>query len=190
MEEQLAGAFELYSQLFAEKLKWALSQQYPYAPGKDGNAYSMGRNSAYAGSANKVGPVPDGYNTNLINSVEARYDVNTKEVQIFMNDYWQYVNDGRNAGKYVPIRPLMKWGMARLGLDQNQAKSMAFAVSRNIYKFGIKPTYFFDIAIEQLSQQIDDELFEQLALSIDDFISQTIINAIPANNQNINIQVI
>lgn len=187
MEEELAGAFELYAQLFAEKLKGALRQNYPYAPGKDGNAYSNGRRTEYngrnlTGQANKVsGGVPEGYNTNLVDSVQAVYDVNTREIQIFMNDYWQYVNDGRNAGKYVPIRPLMLWAMDRLGLDQSEARGMAFAVSKNIFKFGIKPTYFFDLAIEQLSAQIDEELFEQLGASIDDFVSQTIINAIPAN---------
>jgi len=182
MEEELAGAFELYAQLFAEKLKGALRQNYPYAPGKNDDAYSNGRNTTYQGMGNKVsGGIPEGYNTNLVDSVQAVYDVNTREIQIFMNDYWQYVNDGRNAGKYVPIRPLMLWAMDRLGLDQTEARGMAFAVSKNIQKFGIKPTYFFDLAIEQLSAQIDEELFEQLGASIDDFVSQTIINAIPAN---------
>jgi hypothetical protein len=183
MEEQLAGAFELYSQLFAEKLKQALTQTYPYAPGFDGSAYNNGRNPQYRGAANKIAGVPEGYNTNLINSVEATYNVGSQEVQVFMNDYWQYVNDGRRPGKGVPIRPLMLWAMDRLGLNQQEAKSMAFGVSQNIKKFGIQPTYFFDIAIEQLSAQIDQDLFNELGASIDDFISQTIINAIPANNE-------
>jgi len=181
MEEELAGAFELYAELFEKKLKNALMQNYPYAPGFDGSRATIG-------NANKIsGGVPEGYNTNLYQSVEVNYDVNNQEVQIFMNDYWQYVNDGRRPGKRPPIRPLMLWAMSRLGLDQTQARNAAFGIATNIGKFGIKPTFFFDLAIEQLSAQIDQELFEQLGASIDDFISQTIINAIPANSQ-INIQ--
>lgn len=189
MEEELAGAFELYSGLFAEKLRLALATKYPYAPGFDGTAYSNGRNNRYSGEANKIANVPKGYNTNLYDSVDVRYDVNNQEVQIFMNDYWQYVNDGRRPGKRPPTGPIVDWLKFR-GIQGRDKKgrfatrqSTAFAIATNIAKFGIKPTFFFDIAIEKLSQQIDEELFEQLGASIDDFISQTIINAIPANSQ-------
>ena len=183
MEEELAGAFELYAELFAEKLQNALRQNYPYAPGFNNARPPIG-------SANKIsGGVPEGYNTNLVDSVQATYNVGAQQVEVFMNDYWQYVNDGRRPGTYAPIRPLMLWAMSRLGLQGQEAKSAAFGISRNLYKFGIKPTYFFDIAIEQLSAQIDEELYEQLGLSIDDFLNQLIQNAIPAN-PNINIQVV
>ena len=188
MEEQLAGAFELYASLFAEKLKDALRLKYPYAPGFNDQRPPIS-------SASKIANVPKGYNTNLIDSVQATYNVGAQEVQVFMNDYWQYVNDGRRPGKMPPIDPIVDWlkfrgiqGRDKKGRFQTR-RSTAFAVATNIKKFGIKPTYFFDIAIEQLSAQIDEELYEQLGLSIDDFLNQLIQNAIPAN-PNIDIQVV
>lgn len=181
MDEQLAGFMELYGELFVEKLKAALAMNYPYAPGFGGNAYSNGRKSKYKGEANKIANVPLGYNTNLYNSITSQYDVNNQELIILMNDYWRYVNDGRKPGSYVPIKPLQLWAMKRLGLDEKEAKSAAFGISTNIKKFGIQPTYFYDNAIQALEKQLEGELYEQIGLSIDDFIAQVVEEGVGYN---------
>jgi hypothetical protein len=176
MDEQLAGFMELYGELFVEKLKAALAMNYPYRNG---------------GQANKIVPgAPLGYSTNLYNSITSSYDVNNQELVILMNDYWRYVNDGRKPGKYVPIKPLQLWAMQRLGLDEREAKSAAFGISTNIKKFGIEPTYFYDNAIQALEQQLEGELYEQIGLSIDDFIAQVVEEGIGYNPETAGDQII
>lgn len=113
----------------------------------------------------------------LRNSIEA---IPTNQgIFVFMNDYGKWVQSGRMPGKYVPIAPLEKWVKERglNFLDKNgkamTPKQMAFAISRNIYKFGI-PTQpsWMDVAIESLldnkelvdllGQMTVDELIEKI----------------------------
>ena len=125
MEKEIDGILELYGELFVNKLKAALRLKYPYAPGYDGVRQTMG-------SANKVAGVNYGYSQSLYDSISYTYDPETQEVEVLMNEYWQWVNDGRRPGSYVPIRPLELWAQKRLGLDADEAKSAAFGISKNI----------------------------------------------------------
>jgi len=174
MEEGLEGFMELYGELFANKLKEQLRMKiYPYR----GNAYRP------AGVSDKVAGVHYGYPQSLVDSIESQYDPNNNELVILMNDYWRWVNDGRQPGTYAPIKPLQLWAMKRLGLDEQQAKSAAFGISKNIYKFGIKPTYFYDLAVEALSKQLEDELYNNIGLSIETFLENTFEEGIEFSQQ-------
>jgi len=176
MNDDFAGFMELYGELFVAKLKAELQKSYPFR----------------GGSANKIAGVGYGFPTDLYNSIESVYNPSTQELSILMNEYWRYVNDGRQPGKYVPIKPLMLWAMSplRLGLDQQEAKKAAFGISTNIKKFGIEPTYFYDNAYASLAEQLEGELFNEIGLSIEDFISRTIEESIGFNTDKAQEQII
>lgn len=79
------------------------------------------------------------------------------EIQILMEEYGQWVQSGRLPGKgYVPIGSLIAWIKQRglKGRDKNgkfiSDKSFAFAIQKNIRKFGIRPANFLDISIEKI----------------------------------------
>ena len=77
--------------------------------------------------------------------------------QVLMEQYYQWVQSGRMAGKgFVPIGSLMRWIKQRGLKGSNKKgkfitdKSFAFAISRNINKFGIRPSNFLDVSLEKV----------------------------------------
>ena len=74
-----------------------------------------------------------------------------------MEEYGQWVQSGRLGNKgYVPVGSLLKWIKQR-GLKGRDKKgkyikdiSFAYAIQKNINKFGIRPSNFLDISIEKI----------------------------------------
>ena len=162
--------------LFVSKLKDALDKKYPYAPGYKETAYQSGRNETYMGMAPKVDT------GTLRDTIHYEYDENEEKLTLMFQSYWQNVNYGRTAGFYVPIKPLKEWAMRKLGLDDKEATGMAFAVSKNIYKFGIAPTNFYDDATEEMIQMIEEAGAEALAVDVETFFERVFEDIIPKNN--------
>jgi hypothetical protein len=78
-------------------------------------------------------------------------------LQVVMTDYAQYVQSGRKAGKgFVPIKSLLEWIKDRnlKGRDKKGRyitnRSFAFAIQKNINKFGIRPSNFIDVSFEKI----------------------------------------
>jgi hypothetical protein len=94
--------------------------------------------------------------------------------QFLMEDYWIYVNDGRQAGKMPPIKPLVEWiylkpsfkakiggtrsvlkGMAMRKLGDIQAPSSvlsaAYGMAINLKKKGIPATNFYSSVVNEAS---------------------------------------
>jgi len=101
-------------------------------------------------------------------------------LQVLMEEYGQWVQSGRRPGKkYVPIGSLMKWIKDRGLKGRNKKgkfitdKSFAFAISRNINKFGIRPSNFLDISMEKIMNDprivelIGDSTYEDLINSLE-----------------------
>lgn len=152
--------FQEYSQIFVKIIRDELMEsKYKFAPGYFGNAYSNGRKSQYSGTGNKVA------NGGLYNSVEAVYKGNGV-VQMFMANYWRYVDQGRDAGKRPPVSSLLPWIQKRFGLSGKEALGAAFAIATNIAKFGIKKTNFF----ENASVKIEDKIVADFPNEADDLI--------------------
>jgi len=85
----------------------------------------------------------------LINSINYKYSsfAGSYRVQITGLNYLINVDRGRRVGaKQPPIKPIVNWIVAKrlpirnVGLNRDKAiQSMAFAIARNISKYGIKP---------------------------------------------------
>lgn len=96
-------------------------------------------------------------------------------IQIFMLDYWQWVQSGRMPGKKgVPVDMIEQWIKQRglLGRDKKgrfiERRSFAFAIQTNIKKFGIRPANFLDKAFnlletdQRIADALGDVAFEEL----------------------------
>jgi hypothetical protein len=109
-------------------------------------------------------------------SVEVK-KVNENEtiIQVLSEQYAQWVQSGRLPGKKgVPIEALEKWIKSRglQGRDKKgkfiKRRSFAFAIQKNIKKFGIRPSNFLDVALEMIANDpkimelIGDEAYEEL----------------------------
>lgn len=161
-EQELSNFMNKYGQMLVTSIQKNLDQMRTYAPGYDNNAYSNGRNLNYAGNAPKS---PFGIGA-LSKSVRYEWEEDTNELSLYILDYYKYVEFGRSPGKYVPIRPLEEWARTK-GLDN--PRSAAFAISRNIFKFGIKPTPFFGIAVDKVADAIAVEFSDKIDEMIDTF---------------------
>jgi hypothetical protein len=73
----------------------------------------------------------------LVNSINYRLQETANGVNLVLlaNDYLTWVDRGRNPGTYPPIQAIQRW-VAIKGIP----KEAAWAIRRNIFKFGIKPT--------------------------------------------------
>jgi hypothetical protein len=98
-------------------------------------------------------------------------------LQMSMNDYAQWVQSGRLPGKKgVPIDAIEKWIVNRklLGRDKKgrfiKRRSFAFAIQKNIKKFGIRPSNWYDVAIDSILE--DEEIINLLeGQTIEDLIN-------------------
>jgi hypothetical protein len=113
----------------------------------------------------------------LINSVSTKVVERRDEtiIEVSMEDYAQWVQSGRAAGKKgVPVDAIEQWIKDR-GLQGRDKKgrfitrrSFAFAIQSNIKKFGIRPSNFLDVAIDKLEndpriiEAIENSTFEDL----------------------------
>jgi hypothetical protein len=111
----------------------------------------------------------------LYNSVQVT-QTNPETIDVSMADYWKFVQNGRLPGKKgVPLSAIEKWINDRklLGRDKQgrfiKKKSFAFAIQKNIKKFGIPASNFLDVAIDNIMN--DDRIIKLLEdSSFDDLI--------------------
>lgn len=113
----------------------------------------------YKGKDNKVasGTLARSVQVDVGKRKSSHGNYETYYFQVLMEQYYQWVQSGRRPGKkYVPIGSLMKWIKERGLKGRNKKgkfitdKSFAFAISRNINKFGIRPSNFLDISLEKV----------------------------------------
>jgi hypothetical protein len=155
---------------FQDALKASLASPYPFAPGYNKQRQPFGvRNMK----------IKTGF---LYNSIKVEFNEDQDEIVVSMADYWRFVNDGRKPGKYVPIKPLMAWIRTK-GFNKNKEtgkfekfsiKGMAYGVSKNIYKFGIAPTYFYDNAFNKFITVFEDESVKALGIDIGNFFEKVV----------------
>ena len=99
------------------------------------------------------------------------------ELQVLMAEYGQWVQSGRMPGKgFVPVGSLIRWIKQRGLKGRNKKgrfitdKSFAFAIQKNINKFGIRPANFIDISIEKIMS--DERIIELIGeASYEDLIN-------------------
>lgn len=164
MQDELKRFMDTWGSRFSRELKARLVANYAYSPGFNGDAYANGRNSEYAGTANKIA------SGSLYNSIS--WEETEDGFAILMNRYWEWVNYGRQPGSYAPITPLEEWATLK-GFDN--PRSAAFGISTNLFKFGIQPTYFYDDALDVLEAQFNESLEDQFGKSFQDFLDNLLL---------------
>jgi hypothetical protein len=94
-------------------------------------------------------------------------------IELISNHYIQYVNDGRRAGKFVPIEPLQSW-MKIKSIDLKYT----YPINLKIKEIGIKPTYFFDKVLsdsrlDKYTKKLEDVLGRKIEAVIDNIFYQS-----------------
>lgn len=97
----------------------------------------------------------------LMNSMKAV--VNKSELTFELESYARYVDQGRRAGKFAPVKAIKDWCKVK-GIDQ----SLAYVINRSIYENGIKPSLFFTDAFESYTENIDEVLDQYIDTLLED----------------------
>lgn len=127
---------------------------------------------------------------NLFNSIDA--EIKGLWVNFLMTDYGEFVDKGVNGVKkkwgspfsYTNSMPptssfdkcVVRKGIAprdKSGKFINRS-SLKFAIAKNIYKNGIKPTMFFTKPFERGFNRLDNELINAFGLDVEEFLTFTI----------------
>ena len=112
----------------------------------------------------------------LYNSVKFNVENNGKtfEVQITLEDYWKYVENGRKAGKWPPINAIQKWVEIKPVLPRPMAngklpttQQLAFLIARKIGLEGIKPRPLLQESVNEVWEVMKEHLEEALAKDLE-----------------------
>ena len=105
---------------------------------------------------------------------------NSFEFDFLMNEYGEWVDKGRRAGKNPPFSPLRKWVEdRRIQFRDNRGRfqtydQTAWAVVKSIGKKGIEPSNFYTRPFNLGFQKLPDEVAEAYALDVEEFLDFTI----------------
>lgn len=133
----------------------------------------------------------------LAQSIEAKTKILGQSIslQVYMNDYWKYVDGGRKKGskqppqdamlKHIAVRgewhakkasDISKFYTNKKGLKvarknplpmDKARKSLAFLIGRSIKRKGIKPTNFVEEGIVGIERQLEADLLEAVGRQIE-----------------------
>lgn len=177
-EQQLKELGDLFIDFYKKKLR---EEIYPYG------------NPNVRGTSNKVA------SGKLVDSLSARV-TDTPDglvLELSYMDYLKYVNLGRRRKKgKVPIKSLLRWIKDRRIRGRNKKGrfikdlSFAFAIQRNIFKYGIRPANVFDKTYDSFEEvllnpppQFRDEyerLYDAIGQDVENFLIQTINQELPS----------
>jgi len=105
---------------------------------------------------------------------------NSFEFDFLMEEYGEWVDKGRKAGKNPPFSPLRKWVQdRRIQFRDNSGRfqtydQTAWAVVKSIGKKGIEPSNFYTRPFNLGFQKLPNEVAEAYALDVEEFLDFTI----------------
>lgn len=98
---------------------------------------------------------------------------NLFEVQLSLEDYWKYVENGRKPGKWPPITAIAKWVEIKPVIPRPMkngklptTQQLAFLISRKIGLEGIKPKPLLEQSVEEVWDVMREYLEEALAKDV------------------------
>ncbi len=105
---------------------------------------------------------------------------NSFEFDFLMNEYGEWVDKGRKAGKNPPFSPLRKWVEdRRIQFRSNKGRfqtydQTAWAIVKSIGKKGIPASNFYSRPFQLGYKKLPNEIVEAYALDVEEFLDFTI----------------
>lgn len=105
---------------------------------------------------------------------------NSFEFDFLMEEYGEWVDKGRRAGKNPPFSPLRKWVEdRRIQFRDNRGRfqtydQTAWRVVKSIGRKGIEPSNFYTRPFNLGFQKLPNEVAEAYALDVEEFLDFTI----------------
>lgn len=116
----------------------------------------------------------------LYNSVNYQIKTSSGEFQVNLelNHYWKYIENGRKAGKFPPINKIAEWIRVKPVIPRPMSngklpteQQLAFLISRKIANEGIKPQPLLQESIDNvmyvMNEMIEDALVKDLEQEVE-----------------------
>ena len=117
---------------------------------------------------------------NLLNSVEYKVDFDDRSiwVELHLEDYYKWVEEGRGPGKYPPPDKILEWirwkpivpddrqGTGKLPTEQQ----LVYLISRKIAENGIEPGHQLRDAMNDIYAEFEERIDDAIAMDINDAV--------------------
>lgn len=86
------------------------------------------------------------------------------EVELELEKYWRYVEEGRSAGKRPPVEPILEWIRAKPVIPRERdgnlptEEQLAFLISRSIGEKGTQGQH----VLQRANEETEDEMRESI----------------------------
>lgn len=119
---------------------------------------------------------------NLITSVNTKVDVDGTlfEIELQLEDYWKYVEEGRGAGGFPPVSKILEWIRLKPILpypDRNgklpTEQQLAFLIGRKIANEGFEGSNDLENTMEEVDyeEQIQEALDKDILGCLDELLA-------------------
>lgn len=121
---------------------------------------------------------------NLYNSIRSQVVSNNQEItgDLILNDYWEYLEYGRKAGRFPNIQSIKEWIKQKPVIPSGKSgklpttDQLAFLISRKIATKGIQGKYLLERAIETLENKylniLEDSVTKDIEKQVDNQLNQ------------------
>ena len=118
----------------------------------------------------------------LLNSIDykVQYDDRTIWVELHLEEYYKWVENGRGPGKYPPWddpeNGILKWISIKPVIQDDRGgrlppeRQLSFLIARKIAEQGIEPGYQLRDAQREMMDEFEDKIDEAIALDVNDAI--------------------
>lgn len=115
---------------------------------------------------------------NLLNSIEykVQYDDRAIWVELHLEEYYKWVENGRGPGKFPPPDKILEWIRIKPVIPDDRGgrlpteQQLAFLIGRKIAEQGIEPGNQLHNAMDDIYPQFEERIDEAIALDINEAI--------------------
>ena len=115
---------------------------------------------------------------NLLNSIEykVQYDERAIWVELHLEEYYKWVENGRGPGKFPPPDKILEWIRIKPVIPDDRGgrlpteQQLAFLIGRKIAEQGIEPGNQLHNAMDDIYPQFEERIDEAIALDINEAI--------------------
>lgn len=115
---------------------------------------------------------------NLLNSIEykVQYDDRAIWVELHLEEYYKWVENGRGPGKFPPPDKILEWIRIKPIIPDDRGgrlpteQQLAFLIGRKIAERGLEPGNQLHNAMDDIYSQFEERIDEAIVLDIDEAI--------------------
>lgn len=115
---------------------------------------------------------------NLLNSIDykVQYDDRAIWVELHLEDYYKWVENGRGPGKFPPPDKILEWIRFKPIIPDDRGgrlpteQQLAYLIGKKIAEEGIEPGNQLHNAMDDIFPQFEERIDEAIALDVNDAV--------------------